>query len=250
MRVSKYSASGNDFVIFHSFIKKNRQNLAKILCHRQNGVGADGLIVLLPHKSLDFEWEFYNCDGSLAFMCGNGTRAAAHYAFTNNLAPKEMKFMTNAGEISSNVCENIVESELTKPILLKDEFKDQGRTWFLYDTGVEHLVTFVKSLDDFDMNLARKMRQDYNANVNFAKISNELFVRTYERGVENETLACGTGMAACFFAALEKKLIPNKINVYPKSSEKLELRKQNGKIFLKGEVKFIYDAILKEIQDI
>lgn len=250
MRVSKYSASGNDFVIFHSFVKKSRQNLAKILCHRQNGVGADGLIVLLPHKNLDFEWEFYNCDGSIAFMCGNGTRAAAHYAFSNNLAPKDMKFLTNAGEISSSVSENIVESELTSPILLKDEFKEQGRTWFLYNTGVEHLVTFVKNTDEFDLKLAIKMRQDYNANVNFAKIGNDLFVRTYERGVEDETLACGTGMAACFYAALQKKLIPSQINVYPKSNEKLSLREDGGKIFLKGEVKFVFDAILKEINDI
>lgn len=250
MRVSKYSASGNDFVIFHSFVKKNRQNLAKILCHRQNGVGADGLIVLLPHKNLDFEWEFYNCDGSIAFMCGNGTRAAAHYAFSNNLAPKDMKFLTNAGEISSSVSENIVESELTSPILLKDEFKEQGRTWFLYNTGVEHLVTFVKNTDEFDLKLAIKMRQDYNANVNFAKIGNDLFVRTYERGVEDETLACGTGMAACFYAALQKKLIPSQINVYPKSNERLSLREDGGKIFLKGEVKFVFDAILKEINDI
>lgn len=250
MRVSKYSASGNDFVIFHSFVKKNRQNLAKILCHRQNGIGADGLIVLLPHKNLDFEWEFYNCDGSIAFMCGNGTRAAAHYAFSNNLAPKDMKFLTNAGEISSSVDQNIVESELTSPILLKDEFKEQGRTWFLYNTGVEHLVTFVKNTDEFDLKLAIKMRQDYNANVNFAKIGNDLFVRTYERGVEDETLACGTGMAACFYAALQKKLIPNQINVYPKSNEKLSLREDGGKIFLKGEVKFVFDAILKEINDI
>lgn len=250
MRVSKYSASGNDFVIFHSFVKKNRQNLAKILCHRQNGVGADGLIVLLPHKNLDFEWEFYNCDGSIAFMCGNGTRAAAHYAFSNNLAPKDMKFLTNAGEISSSVSENIVESELTSPILLKDEFKEQGRTWFLYNTGVEHLVTFVKNTDEFDLKLAIKMRQDYNSNVNFAKIGNDLFVRTYERGVEDETLACGTGMAACFYAALQKKLIPSQINVYPKSNERLSLREDGGKIFLKGEVKFVFDAILKEINDI
>lgn len=250
MRVSKYSASGNDFVIFHSFVKKNRQNLAKILCHRQNGVGADGLIVLLPHKNLDFEWEFYNCDGSIAFMCGNGTRAAAHYAFSNNLAPKDMKFLTNAGEISSSVSENIVESELTSPILLKDEFKEQGRIWFLYNTGVEHLVTFVKNTDEFDLKLAIKMRQDYNANVNFAKIGNDLFVRTYERGVEDETLACGTGMAACFYAALQKKFIPSQINVYPKSNERLSLREDGGKIFLKGEVKFVFDAILKEINDI
>ena len=87
MKLSKYSANGNDFIIFHSDIKANRTNLAKELCHRQDGVGADGLIVLVPHESLDFEWEFYNADGSHADMCGNGSRATAHYAYNNSLAP-------------------------------------------------------------------------------------------------------------------------------------------------------------------
>ena len=80
MRVAKYSANGNDFVIFHTFVKKDRSLLAKKLCHRQNGIGADGLIVLIPHSEhnfqgnqskIDFEWQFYNSDGSEANMCGN-----------------------------------------------------------------------------------------------------------------------------------------------------------------------------------
>jgi diaminopimelate epimerase len=92
MNVTKYSASGNDFVIFHTFKKEDRSELAKKLCHRQEGVGADGLIVLIPHEIYDFEWQFYNADGSVAAMCGNGSRAAAHYAYSNGLADKEMKF--------------------------------------------------------------------------------------------------------------------------------------------------------------
>ena len=82
MNVAKYSANGNDFVLFHSFIKKDRSKLAKEICDRQNGIGADGLIVLVPHEIHDFEWEFYNSDGSTAEMCGNGSRACAHYAFS------------------------------------------------------------------------------------------------------------------------------------------------------------------------
>ena len=97
MFVAKYSANGNDFVIFHTFDKRDRTELAKELCNRQNGVGADGLIVLIPHAKYDFEWEFYNSDGSLAAMCGNGSRAAAHYAYINDIAPKKMSFLTGAG---------------------------------------------------------------------------------------------------------------------------------------------------------
>ena len=103
MFISKYSASGNDFVILHSFKKEDRSELAKKLCDRKNGIGADGLIVLVPHKNLDFEWEFYNADGSYAAMCGNGSRATAHYAYNYGLANKEMKFLTGAGIISCKV---------------------------------------------------------------------------------------------------------------------------------------------------
>ena len=96
MNVAKYSANGNDFVLFHSFIKKDRSILAKEICDRQSGVGADGLIVLVPHDTHDFEWEFYNSDGSTAEMCGNGSRACAHYAFTYGLANEQMSFVTLA----------------------------------------------------------------------------------------------------------------------------------------------------------
>ena len=84
MRVLKYNASGNDFVIFHSFVSKDRSELAKILCDRFNGIGADGLIVLLPFEN-GLKWEFYNNDGSYAAMCGNGARAALSYAAHNDL---------------------------------------------------------------------------------------------------------------------------------------------------------------------
>jgi diaminopimelate epimerase len=123
MVVSKYSASGNDFVIFHTFRKIDRSNLAKILCDRFNGVGADGLIVILPHSEYDFEWQFYNADGSEASMCGNGSRAAAHYAYVNNLADKKMKFLTGAGVIEAEVDGDIVKSQLT-PYKFLGEFED------------------------------------------------------------------------------------------------------------------------------
>jgi len=247
MVVSKYSASGNDFVIFHTFKKENRSDLAKRLCDRQNGVGADGLIVILPHSKYDFEWQFYNSDGSEASMCGNGSRAAAHYAYLHNLADKKMKFLTGAGVIEAEVDGNIVETQLTPYKLLKDEFEEEGFTWKIYDTGVPHLVT-ITDINNFDKNLARKMREKYNANVNFAEVKdNKLYVRTYERGVEDETLACGTGMCASFLVARDRGLIGDSVKVYPKSKEELIVTLRNNTLYFKGKVKHTFDAFVLDV---
>ncbi len=243
MQISKYNASGNDFVIFHTFKEINRSELAKKLCHRQSGVGADGLIVLVPHDKYDFKWQFYNSDGSEATMCGNGTRACAHYAFSNGLAGKKMKFLTGFGVISSSVEQNIVETVLGDPIKLSECFEEEGRVWYFYDTGVPHLVTFVKNVSEFDFVLASKLRHKYNANVNFASIKEDgLHVRTFERGVEAETLACGTGMAACFFSAFKEGKVSNSIKVYPTSGEELELRIEDEKLYFKGKVSKVFDT--------
>jgi diaminopimelate epimerase len=245
MNVTKYNASGNDFVIFHTFKKEDRSELAKKLCHRQEGIGADGLIVLIPHEIYDFEWQFYNSDGSEAAMCGNGSRACAHYAFHNNLADKEMKFLTGAGVISCRVDGDLVETELTKPKLIKNYFVENGYEWILIDTGVPHLVALVEDITKFDKELAKKMRQKYNANVNFAKFENGVLkVRTYERGVEDETLACGTGMCASFLSARNKNFITNYSKVYPTSGEELEISFENDMLFFKGRVKKTFEAYL------
>ena len=107
-----------------------------------------------------------------------------------------------------------------------------------------HLITFIQNLADFDLDLAKKMREKHNANVNFALIkdSQNIAVRTYERGVENETMACGTGMAASFYAAFELGLVKNQISVRPKSNEELFLR-CDEKIYFKGAVIKCFDAI-------
>jgi len=237
MIVSKYSASGNDFVIFHTFKKEDRSELAKKLCDRFNGVGADGLIVILPHSEYDFEWQFYNADGSEAEMCGNGSRAAAHYAFVNGLAPNKMKFLTLAGVIEAEVNGDIVESQLT-PYKKLDEFNE----WSLFDTGVPHLVKLDK-LENFDVNECRDLRYKHNANVNVAEVKNgNLYVRTYERGVEDETLACGTGMCASFLKARENSLVGDSVKVYPKSGEELIITIRNNRLYFKGKVKETFKA--------
>lgn len=246
MQFTKYNASGNDFVIFHTFKKCDRSELAKHVCDRQKGVGADGLIVLFPHESYDFQWQFYNSDGSEASMCGNGTRACAHYAYTNQLANATMQFLTGAGVILSTVEGSIVETELTSPVRLSEPFEEHGLVWHFYDTGVPHLVTFVDNLNSFDKTLSRQMRHKYNANVNYASlIQNSLHVRTYERGVEDETLACGTGMAASFYSAHRENLVGENIKVYPTSGEELSLRIENNTIFFKGKVQKVFEASLE-----
>jgi len=246
MTYKKYSASGNDFVIFHTLIEKDYSQEAIKLCNRTEGIGADGLIVLVPSQQEDFKWLFYNSDGSDAAMCGNGTRACAHYAYNNNLASSKMRFLTGAGTIESEVEGDIVETQLTKPIVVKEGFEQEGFTWYLIDTGVPHLVTIVDDLEKYDHDLSSKMRYEYNANVNFAKVENGVInVRTYERGVEGETLACGTGMAACFLRANSLGLVGETCFVYPKSKEQLSLSIKDEKIFFKGAVKEVFTAVIK-----
>ncbi len=238
MMIAKYSANGNDFVLFHAFDKKDRSQLAIELCNRQSGIGADGLIVLVPHATLDFEWEFYNADGSTAEMCGNGSRACAHYAVRFGLAPENMSFMTEAGEIKAQVEGVMVQSDLTPPKIIDKTITHNGKTFWLIDTGVPHLVTFDADIDNFDTVEARELRHQYNANVNIAKVQEDgtIRVRTYERGVEDETLACGTGMAACFYRANQEGLVSDSTEVYPTSGDTLYLGLVDGTITFKGEV--------------
>jgi diaminopimelate epimerase len=246
MTYTKYSASGNDFIISHSFCEKDFKTEAIKLCNRTEGIGADGFVVLLPSDEADFKWVFYNSDGSEASMCGNATRAVAHYAYHNNLASLKASFLTGAGLIETCVTEDIVETQMPKPVILKEEFEQEGVTWHLIDTGVPHLVTFVDDLEKFDLNLCSKMRYEYNANVNFAKVEDGIIkVRTYERGVEGETLACGTGMVACFLRANDLKLVGNQASVYPKSNEELIISKRDNHIYFKGAVKKVFTATIK-----
>lgn len=256
MRVSKYNANGNDFVIFHTFVLGDRAELARRLCDRFDGIGADGLIVLKPH-ACGLEWEFYNSDGSIAQMCGNGSRAAIAYAYDNGLCNKTTDLLTISGIIQASVIKDtdelgmggntshVIEVALTSPKLIKDNFCAYNRNWALVDTGVPHLVSFCADLNEFDYALSRKMRYEYNANVNFAMIrEDKLFVRTYERGVENETMACGTGMSACFYVANLNSKLKKSCSVYPKSGEELWLRIEDGRIYFSGAVRHCFDTFV------
>lgn len=240
----KYYANGNDFIIYKDEGKKDRSELAKRLCDRHLGIGADGLIAILPHEKFAFEWDFYNCDGSRANMCGNGSRAAAHFAnYFLNLG-REFSFLTGAGVIEAKIKDDEVEVKLGRVKKLDEDFEEEGFLWSFYDSGVPHLVCFCKSVDEFDEARAKKLRHKYNANVNFVQIcqNDVLKVRTFERGVEAETLACGTGMAASFFVANLKGFVASNAFVYPKSEERVQMRLVGDEVFFKAKVRWCFEA--------
>jgi len=238
MTVTKYSGNGNDFVMFVAQEKKDRSQLAKTLCHRQNGVGADGLVVLLPHKEYDFEWEFYNADGSQADMCGNASRCVAHFAHEKGISKdNHAEFLTEAGVIRATINGLYVVSDMTEPDIIRTDIEENGENWWLIDSGVPHLVAMRDNIDTFNLEEARALRHKYNANVNICRLEGDtMYVRTYERGVEDETLACGTGMVACFIRNHKEQKVPNQVKVYPKSGDELYVNYENGVYRFGGKV--------------
>ena len=238
MTVTKYSANGNDFVMFIAQEKADRSVLARKLCHRQNGVGADGLVVVLPHPKYDFEWEFYNSDGSRADMCGNASRAVAHFAHEKGIVRDDKaEFLTGAGVISATINGLYVVSDMTPPKIISDDIEEYGEKWWLIDSGVPHLVAVRDNLDEFNIEEARALRHKYNCNVNICKVDgNAMYVRTYERGVEDETLACGTGMVACFIRNHKEGKVPDQVKVHPQSGDELYVSVEEGVYRFGGKV--------------
>ena len=226
--------------------RANRSELAKKICDRHNGVGADGLVVVLPHPNFDFEWEFYNSDGSAAMMCGNASRCVAHFAHQKGISVDgKAEFLTGAGVIRATINGEYVTTDMIEPHILSKQLDEGGKQWWLIDTGVPHLVAFVQTIDTFDTDEARALRQKYDANVNICKVENDaLYVRTYERGVEDETLACGTGMMACFVRAREEQKIDQSAKLFPKSGEELYASYKDGIYRFGGRVTHLFDAQL------
>jgi len=238
MTVTKYSANGNDFVMITAKEKRNRSELAQTLCHRQNGVGADGLVVVLPHETYDFQWEFYNADGSHADMCGNASRAVAHFAHEKGIAKdNKAEFLTGAGIIRATINGLYVVSDMTKPNILRTDIEEYGENWWLIDSGVPHLVCVRDNIDAFNIEEARILRHKYNCNVNICKVDGDtMYVRTYERGVEDETLACGTGIVACFVRNHKEGKVSDQVKVYPKSGDELYVSYEEGIYRFGGKV--------------
>jgi diaminopimelate epimerase len=244
MTVTKYSGNGNDFIMFIAQKKEDRSELASTLCHRQNGVGADGLVVLLPHKKYDFEWEFYNSDGSQADMCGNASRCVAHFAHEKGICKdNHAEFLTGAGVIKASINGLYVVSDMVEPDIIRKDIEEDGENWWLINSGVPHLVTVRESLDDFSIEEMRLLRHKYNCNVNICKLEGDtMFVRTYERGVEDETLACGTGIVACFIRNHKEKKVSDKCKVHPISGDELYVSYEESVYRFGGQVTKTFEA--------
>lgn len=207
----KYQANGNDFVIMDNRDDKIMLSGEQIqrICERHFGVGADGFMVLKISDEADFEMLYYNSDGQNSSMCGNGGRCVAMYAYLQGIVREQMKFKAFDG-IHEAIIENRMSHNLCDVSLSisdVDEVQKNDLFYFL-DTGSPHYVEFVDHVSELDVVVeGRKTRQSERfmpdgVNVNFVELREErLFVRTYERGVEDETLSCGTGITASAIAA-------------------------------------------------
>jgi diaminopimelate epimerase len=261
----KMSGSGNDFILID-----NRQGglavgdvveFVKIVCKRKISVGADGLILIERSDRVDFRWRFFNADGSEVEMCGNGGRCAARFAFLAGIAGEKMSFETGAGIIDAEVRGDVVKLRLTDPhdLVADDRIQIKNQILFVHsiNTGVPHVVYFVRDPDQFDVfNTGRAIRyhehyQPAGTNANFAAVidGHTLRVRTYERGVEDETLACGTGSVASALIAARKGLVESPVDVRVQSGELLRIHftaTENGfeEVYLEGKVKVVYQGRL------
>jgi diaminopimelate epimerase len=209
---------GNDFIIIdnRSQVVKDASAASLNLCREKFSIGADGLLLLEKSNKADFKMRVINPDGSEVDMCGNGARCIAQYAYINKIAGKNMSFEALAGIIKAEITKIGVKLNLTSPYSLKINFAlDINSKKYKIDyinTGVPHVIIEVKDLENTDVyNLGKNIRyhkefQPEGTNANFITVTGEhsLKIRTYERGVEDETLACGTGAAASALITIAK----------------------------------------------
>ena len=262
----KMHGSGNDFVLIDNRDGKISQkffsNLAQKLCKRHFGIGADGLI-LIDHSSVaDFKWHFFNADGSSAEMCGNGGRCAARFANLLGIGGKKLTFETLAGIIEAEIKEkNRVKLQLTEPkdILFDIKLKVNNKELLVHhvNTGVPHVVVICDDLEKIDvkeLGSAIRFHEKFSpngTNVNFIQKIGEdsLKVRTYERGVEDETYACGTGSVASAIIANKKGLVGTKVNIVTSGGEHLivYIEKKPFRVYLEGTAILVYSGQTEEI---
>ncbi len=261
MRFYKYHGAGNDFVLLENLNgeieEEAKAELARVLCDRHFGVGGDGLLLVERSSRAEARFRYFNGDGSEAEMCGNGMRCFAKHLYDFGIVKREeMRIETLAGIINVRVFphEGVVrevEVELGAPRLLRREIPALGEGRFLnqllkvedkelrvsaVNTGVPHAVVFVEDVESVDVHrLGRALRFHrlfpQGANVNFLqKLGENTFaVRTYERGVEGETLACGTGVAACAaVVVLLGEASPGKV---------VEIRARGGTLFVRAQMR-------------
>lgn len=211
----KYHGTGNDFIIVdnrNSLIDENSNSLFLKLCHRKFGIGADGLILIQNHEKYDFEMLYYNADGAKGSMCGNGARCTVAFLHSQNIIGSTTTFFAADGIHNASIHNNIVSLRMSDV----DNIEVHEDFVFL-NNGSPHYMKFVDNIHLVDVNNEGKAIRNNDrfkkegTNVNFVQcFPNALFVRTYERGVENETLSCGTGVTASAIAAVAKKLVGDK----------------------------------------
>ncbi|RRQ48270.1 diaminopimelate epimerase [Maribacter algicola] len=246
----KYQGTGNDFIMIDNrslFFPKEDQNLVAFLCSRRFGIGADGLILLENDASLDFKMVYYNSDGKEGSMCGNGGRCIVAFAKFLGIINKTTEFMAVDGPHSASVNENTVRLKMQDV----EELKSKPNALYL-NTGSPHHVQIVSGLEKF--NVAKegsKIRYgiygESGSNINFVEqVTEDTFrVRTYERGVEDETLSCGTGVTAVALAMhYLGKLKDNFAHIIALGGQlKVEFDFENNtycKVHLNGEAKQVF----------
>lgn len=261
---TKAVATGNDFIIVDNracVIKGSPAELAKKVCDRKYSIGADGLLVLEASKKCDFRMRIFNPDGSEAEMCGNGSRCIALYAMAKKIAKNEMTIDTIAGVLNASVKADTVRVRLTPPKDIKWNLclminKCPYKVNFI-DTGVPHVVHFVEDLESIDVkNLGSHMRSHgefspEGTNANFVKVvdKHNIKIRTYERGVEDETLACGTGAVASAVIAAEAEKLASPITVETTGGERLKvyfeiIEGDFKNVYLEGKAKLVFEGTI------
>lgn len=262
----KMSGSGNDFILIdnrNGQVKDEEMGrLVERACRRRESVGADGVIFVVESEQYDFGWRFFNADGGEVEMCGNGGRCVSRFAFLKGIAGPKMTFETLVGPVSAEVNDRVVKILMPKPEGLSmdlDLTYQQGWTSVDFiNTGVPHVVVQVEDLSDHPVcEQGRAIRYHSHfapegTNANFMKIvgPDRLQIRTYERGVEDETLACGTGSIACaLVASLRGAANGSPIKVETRSGEQLTIHfEKKGESFkqveLEGSTSVVYRAQL------
>tara|TARA_B100001093_G_scaffold520431_2_gene615846 strand:+ start:9974 stop:10786 length:813 start_codon:yes stop_codon:yes gene_type:complete len=269
LKFTKMNGAGNDFVIVDNRDKSlslNKEQI-KLVCQRQRGVGADGFLAVEPSQGgADYRMRYYNADGGEAEMCGNGARCFAR--FVNRIegnSLSETSFETIAGVIKGEFLGDEVRIQLSKPFdfFLNETLQigDQKRLVHSVNTGVPHAVIFVDDVSSLDIqSLGAGIRHHEHfapsgTNVNFVQITEpgSICIRTFERGVENETFACGTGMVACSIIHHEISDVPSPIRVTVAGGDTLEVGFDHvsagayDNVTLLGPADFTFEGMLETI---
>ena len=259
----KMNGAGNDFILLDNRAGQINLTTEQVvrLCHRQRGIGADGLFLLVPNKSgrAEWAWDFYNSDGSMAEMCGNGARCFARYIQRVTGAKNQTSFETIAGVISAQFDGELVTVNLTAPkdLRLAEIVPVAGSKLEVHslNTGVPHAVLFVPDADQaMVQQRGAEIRfhehfKPKGTNVNFVQVlgPNQIRVRTYERGVEGETLACGTGVTASALITSRLRQFTSPIKVQVQGGDWLEVSwtpvdDKFTDVKLKGPADFVYSG--------